>query len=565
MKHWKLKNPEHAPLDDALLKEVPGPAASILKSRGINSPKDLRFFLQPPHRLPYCPLRLSGMEAALQRLGSAINRAKSSPGEGSIGIVGDFDVDGITGTAILAEGLEDCGLHTETYLPHRVSEGHGLSLEAVDYLSNRGVELIVTVDCGVASRDEVEAARRLGIDVIITDHHVPPEAPPSATAIINPCISGNEYPFPHLCGAGLAFKLMQGLYQLQGRALPPTLFELAALGTISDMVPLVDENRYLVQEGLKELGRTRRPGLKAMYRLAGLSEKPITTETVSFQIAPRLNAAGRMGHARDSLRLLTTKCDSEADALAHQLESQNRDRQSLTRRVYAKALSYVTDLESVPPLVIYSEPEITPGVAGLVAGRLAEAFGRPAIALAPVDEETLIASGRSIPGFDLVEALNDCADLFVRHGGHPQAAGFTIKRENVATLQTRLTKIASKQLKNQEIRQELAVDSEIRLSELTPKLLGLLKELEPFGEANPKPLFLTRDLAVTQVWRMGENAQHLKLMVADGRRKLPALAFNRADEWLEGAAKVDLVYTLSLDRWKGKEQLNLIVEDFRAG
>ena len=497
-------------------------------------------------------------------MGNAINQASSTPGKGRVGIVGDFDVDGITGTAILVEGLSDCGLQTEPYLPHRVAEGHGLSTEAVENLASKNVELIVTVDCGVSSNEEVELASQMGIDVIVTDHHVPPEVPPRAIAIINPRIPGNEYPFPYLCGAGLAFKLMQGLYQLQGRPLPPTLVELAALGTVADLVPLLDENRYLVKEGLKELGRTRRPGLQAMYRLAGLTDKPITAETVSFQIAPRLNAAGRMGHANDSLKLLTTKCDSEADALAYQLEAQNRERQSLTRRVFAKALTFVDNLEALPPLIIVSDPEITPGVAGLVAGRISDTFGRPVIALASVGDDTLMASGRSIAGFNLIEALNECTDLFVRHGGHPQAAGFTMKQENLPSLTTRLMDIASRQLDNAAVEQTLEVDSEIRLADLTPKLLELLNELEPFGEANPKPRFVTRDLSVNRVWKMGDGGQHLKLLVGDGRRRLPALAFNRAEEWPEGASKVDLVYTLSLDLWRGKEQLNLVVEDFRA-
>ena len=564
MRPWQLRNPAPGDHADNLRPFLPAAAARVLEARGISTLEQLHLFLQPPHRLPYCPMRLSGMEAALKRLVSAINRTSSGPGAGKVGIVGDFDVDGITGAAILAEGLEDCGLQTEPYLPHRVAEGHGLSAEAVEYLAGKGVELIVTVDCGVSSCEEVELAGRLGIDVIVTDHHVPPEVPPRATAIINPRMPGSEYPYPHLCGAGLAFKLMQGLYQLQGRPLPPSLAELAALGTIADLVPLLDENRYLVKEGLVELGRTRRPGLQAMYRIAGLEEKAITAETVSFQIAPRLNAAGRMGHAYDSLRLLTTRSEQEADTLAYQLEAQNRERQSLTRRVFAKSMAYVESLDRLPSFIIVSDPEITPGVAGLVAGRMAEAFGRPSVALASVNHDSLMASGRSIPGFNLIEALNRCADLFVRHGGHPQAAGFTMIRQNLPSLAARLEDIASRQLGNAPIEQPLEVDTEIRFDELTPELVDLLNRLEPFGEANPKPRFMTCDVAVTRFFRMGDAGQHLKLLVNDGRMNFQALAFNRAEEWPEGANRVDLVYTLSIDRWKGKEQLNLIVEDFRA-
>ena len=285
---------------------LPPALVRILLARGIDSAEQLQCFLQPPHHLPYSPLRLSGMEAALRRLSRTVNSGLPGMGE-KVGIVGDFDVDGITGTAILVEGLADFGIEAVPYLPHRVAEGHGLSTDAVQYLAGQDVGLIVTVDCGVSSAGEVEEAHRLGMDAIITDHHVPPADPPVATAIINPRVPGNEYPFLHLCGAGLAFKLMQGLYHLQGRPAPPGLLELACLGTIADVVPLLDENRYLVKAGLKELGRTQRPGLHALYRLAGLGDKPVTAETVAFQIAPRLNAAGRMGHAVDSLRLLTTR------------------------------------------------------------------------------------------------------------------------------------------------------------------------------------------------------------------------------------------------------------------
>ncbi len=255
MQKWKLKEVAGAGGDLGLNACVPPPLVRVLAARGIETEQQLRLFLNPPHRLPYCPMRLSGMEDALCRLRQATR----------VGIVGDFDVDGITGTAILVEGLADFGIEATPYLPHRVAEGHGLSEEAVQFLADRDVELILTVDCGVSSVREVELAGSLGIDVIITDHHVPPATLPEAAAIINTALPGSEYPFPHLCGAGLAFKLVQGLYQLMGRPLPRRLLELAALGTIADMVPLLDENRYLVQEGLVELAQSRRQGLLMFY------------------------------------------------------------------------------------------------------------------------------------------------------------------------------------------------------------------------------------------------------------------------------------------------------------
>jgi single-stranded-DNA-specific exonuclease len=478
-----------------------------------------------------------------------------------VGIVGDFDVDGITGTAILVEGLTEFGIEVIPYLPHRVSEGHGLSEEAVHHLAEQSADLIITVDCGVSSIAEADLARSLGLDVLITDHHVPSNTLPRATAIINPAMPGNEYPFPHLCGAGLALKPVQGLYQLAGSPMPRHLLELAALGTIADMVPLLDENRYLVREGLEQLTETQRPGLKALYRLAGLEGRPITAETVAFQIAPRLNAAGRMGHANDSLRLLTTESCSEAEALAAKLENQNRERQQLTRQAFAAARAKVDSMAEMPPFIMVEDPAITPGIAGLVAGQLSRTYMRPAVALAQVDENTLVASGRSVPEFDLVGAFDACADLFVRHGGHAQAAGFTIRPINCAALEMRLSALAGEALGGQAVEPVLEIDAELSLSDLTPRFLAVLTDLEPFGVGNPRPLFLSRGLKVENQWLMGNAGQHLKLLVSGGGQQYPALLFNRAQEWDRETTHLDLVYTITQDTWQGRRQISLIVED----
>ncbi len=563
MKKWKLNDaPARTGTADCPL-DVPPALAKVLAAQGIETEEQLCLFLNPPHRLPYCPMRLSGMEAALRHIQLAIPTSVL-PGPGRrVGIVGDFDVDGITGAAILVEALANFGIEVIPYLPHRISEGHGLSEEAIRFLADRGVELIVTVDCGVSSVTEVELARSLGIDVIITDHHVPPALLPNATAIINPVIPGSEYPFSHLCGAGLALKLAQGLCQLMGLPTPRHLLELVALGTIADMVPLRDENRYLVQEGLVELAQTHRPGLRALYRLARLEGKPITAETVAFQIAPRLNAAGRMGHAIDSLQLLTTQNSGEAETLAAGLEDQNRQRQHLTRLAFAAARASVDRLAAIPPLIVVEDPAITPGIAGLVAGQLARTYMRPAFALAQVGEDTLVGSGRSIPEFNLVRALDDCADLFVRHGGHAQAAGFNIHSGNVDNMVERLSALAREALIDLQVDPVLNIDAEISLSDLTSQFLAVLAHLEPFGIGNPRPLFLARQLQVKNQWVMGNEGQHLKLLVSDGRQQFPALIFNRAQEWIEKTALVDLVFTISEDTWQGRRQISLMVEDFR--
>lgn len=564
MKQWKLKNPLQTESRHELPEDFSPAIIRVLSARGIDSAEKLRLFLNPPHRLPHCPMRLDGMEAALQLLNQTIDSPLNDGISNLVGIVGDFDVDGITGAAILTEALTAFGLEAIPYLPDRVSEGHGLSEEAVRHFSALGASLIITVDCGVSSKREVALANALGLKVIVTDHHVPSADPPRAFAIINPGIPGNQYPFPQLCGAGLALKLAQGLYHFRGLPTPRPLLELAALGTIADMVPLLDENRFLVAEGLTELIRTARPGLKAMYRLAGLEGKPINADTVAFQIAPRLNAAGRMGHAGDSLRLLITGDEGEAEVLAHQLESQNQERRELTLEAFEAASRKLDHLEHTPPFILIDEPSITPGVAGLVAGKLARQYQRPAVALASAGEDILIGSGRSIPAFNLVQAFGECSDLFLRHGGHSQAAGFAIHRENVSRLQARLINIAATQLADNDLEPVLEIDAEIGLSDLTPKLLSELAILEPFGVANPRPVFLSRGLRVEEIYRIGKAGQHLKLMVNDGRKQFPALVFDRAAEWESGIEKIDLAYTVSTEVWRGKTRYSLVAEDFCA-
>ena len=557
-RRWQLPAATPIPPEMAAL---PPPLARILRGRGLDTMAKLRCFLEPPQQLPYNPLRLSGMAAALRRLTAA------GKGREVVGIVGDFDVDGVTGTALLMDGLADFGLPVIPYLPHRVAEGHGLSAAAVKLLHRRGVNLIITVDCGVASVAETALARRLGMEVIITDHHIPPAVPPDAAAILNPRMPGNEYPFPQLCGAGLAFKLMQGFYQWQGRPLPGRLAELAALGTIADLVPLQDENRFLAQAGLVALAATARPGLQALYRQAAINPAALDAATVAFQIAPRLNAPGRMAHARDSLQLLTTADPAQAEFLAQRLESLNRQRRELTARIYAQVRAEVAARPALPPFILVSDPELTPGVAGLVAGRLVEDFHRPAAALAPISADSYIASGRSIPGFNLAYAFTDCADLLLRYGGHAQAGGFAIAAGNIPQLERRLTALAAEQLTAADLQPVLSIDAELALSALTPDLLAWLNRLEPFGVGHPQPRFLTRNLRVAEVRTMGDRGQHLKLQVEQGGRRCPVLAFNRAEEWAAALsipdAAIDLVYSLNPDTWQGAKRLNLLAADFR--
>ena len=531
----------------------------MLAQRGVRTAEELRLFLDPPQRLPYDPLRLAGMGAALSRIYQAINAGET------VGVFGDFDVDGVTGTAIVAQALSAFGLSVVPYLPHRMEEGHGLSAAAVQKLVDQGVTLIITVDTGVSALDEVAYALSQGADVIITDHHVPHSDRPDAAGIINPHLDGGTYPFFQLCGAGLAFKLAQGLYQFHGQSWDRSLLELAALGTIADLVPLVDENRYLVQEGLAALANTGRPGLQALLRIAGVQSGPLTAETVSFQVSPRLNSPGRLGHAIDSFRLLTTNSTSEAQALAEKLESLNRKRRDLTQAAMDAAARQVApqaEADKLPPVLMVSAPEITRGLAGLVAGRLAETYQRPAVAMA-VEDDVIVGSGRSIPEFDIFQAFSDCEDLFVRFGGHSQAAGFTLPRDDLPLLEKRLAAIAGETLPRGDLQPVLNIDVEVGLNELDDGLRDWLSQLEPFGIGNPRPVFITRRARVLEDQRVGAGGRHVRLKVAQGNSKCTALAFNQADKWKGSVPEVDLVYTLMFDRWQGGERTTLKLLDFR--
>ena len=556
-KRWQLPPPVKA---HTLPANLPPPAVQILLSRGIDSSQKLRLFLDPPHHLPHNPMRLPDMDRALRRLYQAIHRQET------VGIFGDFDVDGVTGTAIVAEGLSSMGVQVVPYLPQRVGEGHGLSDTAVQHLADQGASLIITVDCGVTAVAEVSQAQRLGVDVIITDHHLPPNTLPEATAVVNPRLPGASYPFPELCGAGLAFKLIQGLSQFCGQPWQPNLLELAALATIADLVPLVDENRYLVREGLRSLAQTARPGLQALYRRAGVDPKFLNAQTVAFQISPRLNAAGRMSHAMDSYRLLTTQSMAEAESLADRLDALNRERRALSEEAFTVACEQVqrqAALGEVPPILLVWDDCITPGIAGLVAGRLVDLFHRPAVVMA-ADGDNLVASGRSIPEFNMVEAFAACQELFLRYGGHAQAAGFTLPRDKLPLLTEGLSAFAEETLGFHDLTPALNIDAEAGMGDLTDDLILWLQSMEPYGPANREPVFFAPCVEVQASHFIGQGGQHLRLRVGKGTISWTALAFNQADKWVGETPYLDLVYSLMPDRYQGAGSWALRVLDFRV-
>ena len=536
---------------------VPQAIAQLLVKRGITTPQQLKAFLAPAHTLPYDPMRITGMETAIKRLYSAVKETER------VGVFGDFDVDGITGTAIICEGLSALGVPVSPYLPHRVDEGHGLSNSAIDTLAAQGVTLIVTVDTGITSFEEVDYAKTLGVEVIITDHHIPHDGVPNAITSLNPKIPGGDYPFFELCGAGIGFKLIQGLYEFYGQPWDPGLLELAAMGTIADLVPLLDENRYLVQEGLRELANTRRPGLRALYNLARVDSGEITAETVSFQIAPRLNSAGRMGDPMDSYHLLTTTSPEEAGALTRKLESLNQERRSITEESYAIARQRVEDLGEIPPVIVISDERFLRGVAGLIAGRLVDRYRRPAVVIA-MEGEFSVASGRSIPEFNIAEAIESCGDLLVRFGGHSQAAGLTVATEAIPQLKSRLEAYSTDSLNTQDLVRQVEIDAVIGLEELDEAMIRWINDLEPYGPANPRPIFASMGVKVLENFHMGREQQHLRLRVETNGAQFTALAFNQADKWRPNTESVDMAFTVMNDSFRGKGAIALRLIDFKA-
>lgn len=554
-RRWSLPQ---APDNDAngLVGHVPSAIARVLLKRGIDTLQDLNTLIDPPHSLPYNPMRIAGMDTALRRLFAAVNNKEH------VGVFGDFDVDGITGTAIIAEGLSSLGIKVTPYLPHRVDEGHGLSTGAVDALAAQGVTMIITVDCGITAFEEVDYAKAQGVDVIITDHHLPHNGVPDAVASLNPKIPGGNYPFFDLCGAGMGFKLIQGLYEFYGQPWDRSLLELAALGTIADLVPMLDENRYLVREGLRGLANTRRPGLRALYSSARIDPNDITAETVSFQIAPRLNSAGRMGDPMDSYRLLTTDSPKEAGELTHKLESLNLERRAVTEETYALAKQRVEDMDELPSILVISDGRFLRGVAGLIAGRLVDRYRRPAVVIA-VEGEYSVASGRSIPEFDIAAAIESCEDILVRFGGHSQAAGLTVPSTAIPELKSRLEAYSDQSPEHQGLERTLEIDAVVGLAELDEATVQWINDLEPFGPGNARPVFASLGAKVLEYAHMGREAQHLRLRVEMNGARFTALAFNQADKWQANTEYVDLAYTLTNDTYRGQGAIALRLLDFR--
>ena len=551
----------------------------ILFNRGVTDPEDADAFLNGRARFDD-PSRMRGIPEAVARIRAAIRAGEP------IVVYGDFDADGVTSTALLVQALTALGAHVSPYIPHRVDEGYGLHNDALDKIAATGARLVITVDCGIRSPIEVAHGQALGLDMIITDHHsIQLDADgrdllPSAFAVINPKQQADHYPFRDFAGVGLAFKLAQALLLAEQRepilSAPPALEErdlldLVALGTVADLAPLLGENRSLVQRGLAELNRPRRPGIQAMLEEAKVAPGKVDATAIGFVLGPRINAAGRLKHANLSYELLTAPDTLTARPLAEELAALNRERQNLTlAKVDLAQQQIAADRDGRGDqgdryLYLVAHPDFESGIVGLVAGRLVEDLYRPVLVAKVGDEETH-GSARSISEFNITAALDECRELLVRHGGHAAAAGFAVKNENLETLRVRLEVIAERELAGRNLMPSFSVDAEVPLGDLDWALVEQLRQLEPCGYANTQPVFATRGLEVLSARLVGSDGRHLKLAVRDPRTRtgMDAIAF-RMGEWYGNLpSRVDLAYAVEINEFNGRKSLQLNVKDMRA-
>jgi single-stranded-DNA-specific exonuclease len=566
-KHWNFAPEPPSEADQDLSRCAPLTGRPVLRrllyNRGYTTAEAAQAFLQAQPPAGNEPQNLLGMTQAVDRIRYAIRHGEQ------IAIYGDYDADGVTAAALLTHALKRLGADARPYIPNRFDEGYGLNIEALSALREEGARLVITVDCGMRSPREADHARQIGLDMIITDHHSPGNEPIDALAVINPKQEGDLYPDKRLAGVGLAYKLACALLEPDEPSYDPDApagqyLDLVALGTITDLAPLVGENRALVRAGLEQIRRPHRQGVQSLIGAAQLNAIRITAEQVSFALGPRLNAAGRLESALAALNLLLADQVDQAAILAQQLDNQNRERQQITRQIQAHAEQLALAEDPDAPLLIAVHESYNPGVIGLAAARLTEQYYRPAI-VAARGEELTRASCRSIPEFHITHALDECADLLVRHGGHSAAAGFTVPNQNLPELIERLRVIAERQLANLDLRPRLDIDALLSLSELRPDLLNDLNALQPTGIGNPQAVFASQNLRVVRSKRVGKDEAHLRLTVTDGRITYDAIAF-RMGNWYDVLPPiVDLVYTFETNEYNGNVSLQLNVRDLRKG
>lgn len=558
---WEVAAPPPAAVVRSLAEglRVPETLARLLAQRGYDAVDGAKRFLRPSLGALGDPYALPNMQAAVDTVGSAVRDGVP------ILVHGDYDVDGQCGTALLTRVLRAGGARVVPFIPNRLRDGYDLGPAGLAAARAAGAGCIVTCDCGTTARETVDAAKRAGMRVVVTDHHVP-GALPDADAVVNPRLGDPEAPWTDLCGTGVAFKLAQALVPVLGlpEHLPMHLLDLVAVATVADVVPLTGENRVLTRFGLRKLQETRWPGVAALVEEAGLAGRTIRAGHVGFVLGPRLNAAGRIGEAMDGLALLLTDDETEARSRARVLERQNTQRQELDQRILQEALDLIESEVSLDDEfgLVLARDGWHAGVIGIVASRVVERYGRPAILIA-LDDETGKGSGRSIPGFDLHAALTECAPHLLRYGGHRMAAGVTVAREAIPGFRSAFNGTARARLSAEDLAPRRRVDALVGIADLTFELERLLRHLEPCGAGNPTPVFGLSGIRVRGARPVGAN--HLQLDLEDDGARIRAIGFDWADrvdpEWWKGP--VDVAFQLQINEWRGEENLQARVVDVR--
>jgi single-stranded-DNA-specific exonuclease len=537
----------------------------------------------------YNPFLFRDMEKAVDLIISHIKKGSK------IMVYGDYDADGVTASSVLAEALNTMQVKTEVYLPDRVSEGYGLNKTALDEIKAQGFSLVITVDNGIRNREEAKYAKELGLDLIITDHHVlPDEADLPDCLVIDPADKSDNYPWPYLAGVGVAFKLVCALLHRskldlkQKRLIAERSLDLVAVGTIADLVNLMGENRLLVKKGLEVLNEKRRPGLNALFKIAKITlDKPLEAWNVGWQLGPRLNAASRVGHANSAFALINAKTETEAEELALELNRRNLSRQQITEDIMKQVESQV-DPDNLPPLIIGVAPEDqfwNEGVVGLVSGKICEKYHRPTLVIARIIEEAdadlgqgkMIAgklsfkgSGRSIEGFNLIEAIAECSEHLDKYGGHPMACGFSVEsEEKLRAFREKLSQLAANRLKAEDLIPKLKLDAQVSFKEISLSLVEEVNSLAPYGQNNPQPRLLSSNLRIEDIVFMGTEKQHIKLRLADALEVAApavwAIDFKVGDKYaeLEIGDVIDLAYYLDINDFNGRRELQLKIIDWR--
>jgi single-stranded-DNA-specific exonuclease len=531
--------------------------AALLLARGVTTPDGATNWMS--HQAPHDPFLIPDMEIAVERLHRAVSAQEL------ICFYGDYDVDGMSATALYLAFFGSLGANVRAYVPHRKREGYGLNAAAVQRLHDEGVSLLVTSDCGTTSHREIGLAKELGLDVIVTDHHQTGEDMPPAVAVMNPHRAGARYPFLGLCSAGLAYKAVQA-YRLRygDQGLPlESLLDLVALATIADVVPLQDENRGFVREGLAQISRGARCGIRALKQVAGIT-RDCVPETIAFKLAPRLNAAGRLDHAMLGVQLLTTESPAEAQRLAERLEELNRERQKIEANVLSEAVDAINE-EELPAALVLASRRWHVGVVGIVAARLVDRFHRPAVVIAIDELGVGKGSARTVGGFDLCQGLATCQDLLEAFGGHPSAAGVTVREARLEEFRHRFAAVVSEWTRGAAAVPTLHLDAEVQLSEVTAKLIKEIGAFHPFGAGNPEPIFAVRGLEIMESKTVADK--HLKMTVRQGRSMpFDSIGFGMRsllERGIPARTPVDLAFLPELNHWNGYDRIQLRIRDLR--